>query len=411
MVTTPSVRPPGPGTSSGAHILPGSDDDGWIVPPPVTLFDGTSIQLYKDGEAWRAAFDFLKDAHSRICLEVYIFASDDLGRAVSELLCEKARRGVAVYVIFDSFGSIETDRRMFEKLRRSGVRIQEFHPLRPWLCKFNWRPINRDHRKLLVMDNNVGWMGGLNLAREYGGSSILSMPSKGKKFKQVDQWRDDAIGMRGPGVLHLMRAFSHSWNYLLHGGKIGRAELIHDIHDGELGLLASVPSLDSPLRPFIGELLSQAKKSIQLTMAYFAPDDGLIDELCKATERGVHVQLMLPGDSNNWLLTEAARSFYNRLMSYGIEIYERKSVMLHAKTMVVDGHTCLIGSTNLDSRSIEFNCELSAIIRSSELGEQLGRLFAHDVQYSRRIHPEAWRNRPYLDQLGQWAVSRARYWL
>jgi cardiolipin synthase A/B len=96
MVTTPSVRPPGPGTSSGAHILPGSDDDGWIVPPPVTLFDGTSIQLYKDGEAWRAAFDFLKDAHSRICLEVYIFASDDLGRAVSELLCEKARRGVAV---------------------------------------------------------------------------------------------------------------------------------------------------------------------------------------------------------------------------------------------------------------------------------------------------------------------------
>ena len=412
MTTTPSVRPPGPGTSSGARILPGSDDDGWIIPPPVTLSDGTSIQLYKDGEAWRAAFDFLKEAHSRICLEVYIFASDDLGRAVADLLSDKARRGLSVYVIYDSFGSVSTDRRMFENMRRAGVRIQEFHPLRPWLCKYGWRPINRDHRKLLVMDNHVGWMGGLNLAREYGGSSILSLPLKGKKkFKRVDQWRDDAIGMRGPGVLHLMRAFSHSWNYLLHGGKISRAELIYNVQDGELGVLASVPTVNSPLRPFICDLIKQAKKSIQLTMAYFAPEDELVDELCKATERGVHVQLMLPGDSDNFLLAAAARSFYARLISCGIDIYERLGVMLHAKTMVVDGFTCVIGSTNLDYRSIEFNCELSTIVRSAKFGQQLGQLFAHDVQYSRKIHPQVWRNRPYLDQLGQWAVSRARYWL
>jgi cardiolipin synthase A/B len=408
---TPPAGSPIAGTSSGAHILPGSDDDGWIIPPPVQLSDGTTIQLYKDGEAWRAAFDFLKEACSRICLEVYIFASDDLGRAVAELLCDKARKGVNVYVIYDSFGSVGSDRRMFEKMRRAGVRIQEFHPLRPWDCKFGWRPINRDHRKLLVMDNHIGWMGGLNLAREYGGSSFLSLPKRGRLSKRVDQWRDDAIGMRGPGVLQLTRAFSHSWNYLQHGGKIRRAGLIHDIHRGELGLLASVPTVNSPLRPFISELVTAAKKSIQLTMAYFAPDDDLIEELCKAAKNGVRVQLMLPGDGDILLLALAARSFYSTLLSYGIEIYERKGVMLHAKTMVVDGYTCVIGSTNLDYRSIEFNCELSTIIRSAEFGQQLARLFEHDIRYSRRIGAEAWRQRPYLDRIGQWAVSRARYWL
>jgi len=408
---TPPAAVPIAGTSSGAHILPGSDDDGWIIPPPVKLSDGTTIQLYKDGEAWRAAFDFLKEACSRICLEVYIFASDDLGHAVADLLCDKARHGLSVYVIYDSFGSIESDRRMFEKMRRAGVRIQEFHPLRPWHCKYGWRPVNRDHRKLLVMDSHVGWMGGLNLAREYGGSSFLSLPSRRKAARRVDQWRDDAISMRGPGVLHLTRAFSRSWNYLLHGGKIGRAELIHDIHHGELGLLASVPTVNSPLRPFISELVQQAHKSIQLTMAYFAPDDGLIEELCEKASSGVRVQLMLPGHSNISLLTLAARSFYERMMSCGIDIYERRTVMLHAKTMVIDGHTSVIGSTNLDYRSIEFNCELSSIVRSTEFAQQLERLFAHDVRYARRIDPVAWRHRPYLDRLGQWAVSRTRYWL
>jgi cardiolipin synthase len=398
------------GTSSGAHILPGSDDDGWIIPPPVKLSDGTTIQLYKDGEAWRAAFDFLKEACSRICLEVYIFASDDLGRAVADLMCEKAQRGVSVYVIYDSFGSIRTDRRMFEKMRRAGVRIQEFHPLRPWDCKFGWRPVNRDHRKLLIIDNHVGWMGGLNLAREYGGS-FLSLPSLGKASTRVDQWRDDAIGMRGPGVQHLMRAFSHSWNYLAHGGKIKRAALVHDIHHGELGLLASVPTVNSPLLPFISELVKQAKQSIRLTIAYFAPDDGLIEQLCRSADRGVRVQLMLPGHNNMALLALAARSFYSRLMSHGIDVYERQAVMLHAKTMVIDGHTCVIGSTNLDYRSIEFNCELSSIVRNAEFGQQLVRLFEHDVRYAKRIDPMAWRRRPYLDRIGQWAVSRARYLL
>jgi cardiolipin synthase len=146
-------------------------------------------------------------------------------------------------------------------------------------------------------------------------------------------------------------------------------------------------------------------------MAYFAPDDVLIDELCKAADRGVHVQLMLPGRGDVKLLVVAARSFYDKLMSHGIDVYERQNVVLHAKTLVIDGHISVIGSTNLDYRSIEYNCELSAIIRSDELGAQMHRLFDHDIRHSKQIDPDVWRHRPFWDRVGQWAVSRARYLL
>ncbi len=152
------------GTSSGINREPGSNDDGWIVPPPVTLEDGSRVQLYKDGEALRAAFEAIGNAKYRICLEAYIFAGDSTGQAFADLLMKKAREGIQVYVIYDSFGSWDTPRAMFRSMRKAGVHIQEFHPMRPWDVTFGWRPFNRDHRKLLVIDYDIAGMGGLNVA-------------------------------------------------------------------------------------------------------------------------------------------------------------------------------------------------------------------------------------------------------
>jgi cardiolipin synthase len=146
-------------------------------------------------------------------------------------------------------------------------------------------------------------------------------------------------------------------------------------------------------------------------MAYFAPEEVLIDELCKAADRGVRVRLMLPGRGDIKLLVIAARSFYEKMMSHGIEIYERQNVILHAKTIVVDGTVSIIGSTNLDYRSIEYNCELSAVIRSPEFGAQIELLFENDVRFAKKIDPEIWHHRPHWDRFGQWVVSRARYLL
>jgi cardiolipin synthase A/B len=377
----------------------------------VTLADGTLVRLYKDGEALLAAYDAIKSARHRICLEVYIFASDDTGRAFADLLASQARRGVQVFVSYDSFGSIESDPAMFEHLRKAGARVRQFHPMRPWECDFSWRPINRDHRKLLIIDHAIAGLGGLNIGYQYAGSWVVK-----SKHADTEFWRDNAVALVGRSAGLLGAAFGRMWQYTLRGGRIRRAEYAHGLAEtiagvADIGILASVPTVASQLRPLLGNLLRQARESILMTMAYFAPDDPLIDALCDAARRGVRVRLMLPGRCDVRLLLIAAHSFYEKLLDSGVEIYERQGVVLHAKSMVVDQVLSLVGSMNLDYRSIEYNCEVSMVLRSAEFGRQMNALFEHDVRFARQIRLGEWRGRPWLDRLGQWAVSRARYLL
>lgn len=433
------------GTSSGVNLEPGSDDDGWIVPQPVELRDGSRVQLYKDGEALRAAFEAIARARFRICLEVYIFASDHTGRAFADLICHKARQGVDIYLIYDSFGSSGSDRSMFRQMRDAGVHIQAFHPIRPWENRFGWRPFNRNHRKLLVIDDNIVGMGGLNIGSEYAGSWVVPSDRDCTEF-----WRDNAVGIIGPAARKFLHAFSRSWHYVSTGGRIGKAEYMYNLGstipaeanrrfgllpprrltlagtragyhgaidrpdiqpDADFGILASVPTISSPLAGVFKELLKSAKQSIELTMAYFAPSDLLIGELCQAARRGVRVRLMLPARCDVPMLIWAARSFYEKLLNAGVEIYERQSVVLHAKTLVIDSALTVMGSANLDYRSIEYNLEISALIRSGQFGRQMNDLFENDVMYARRINASEWRKRPTVDRLIQWAVNRARYLL
>lgn len=425
--------------SPGINTTPGDADDGWSPPPLVTLNDGSRIQLYKDGEALKAAYDAIKRARRRICLEVYIFADDATGRAFADLLIAKAKQGVRVYFIYDSFGCLGTDRDVFRRMQRAGVMAQEFNPIRPWECRYSWRPMNRDHRKLLLVDDDIAGMGGLNIADEYAGSWVAASDRPTEEY-----WRDTSIGIIGPSSRPLLRSFINAWQYTLHGGPIGRAQLSHGLDNlpalkrrvsqkirrphlpqelkrtentanpvnaSDFAVLASVPMINGPLRPMLHQLFRTAKQSIQLTMAYFAPDDELVAELCYAAKRGVKVQLMIPGRSDVHLLTIAARSFYELLMAAGVDIYERQTVVLHSKTMVIDGKISVVGSTNLDYRSIEYNCELTVVVHCQDLGQQMQRLFANDICYARHIHHHEWRRRPILDRFGQWIVSRARYLL
>jgi cardiolipin synthase len=404
------------GRAPGVNIAPGTDDDGWVVPPPVRLADGTHVQLYKDGQAWHAAFDAMRHARRRICLELYIFASDDTGRAVAELLCRKARDGVRVFVLYDSFGSFNSDPAMFEAMRQAGAHVRVFHPLNPLRCRHSWRPLNRDHRKLLVIDEHLAGLGGMNLGEEYAGSWIVKskLPAVRPAVSGPNDggpWRDNAVGLVGPAASCVLESFARTWRYVRHGGHIRRTEFLHNPPGADFGLLASAATTDSPLLPALHRLVRSARASISLTYAYFAPDDLLITELCQAADRGVRIRLMLPGRGDVRLLVIAARSFYDLLMSHGVAVYERQNVMLHAKTMVVDGRTVVIGSANLDYRSIEYNCELSARIDSEPFGRQVEALFDNDVRFAKRIDPDQWKRRPTWDRAGQWVVSRARYLL
>jgi cardiolipin synthase A/B len=401
------------GTSTGVNTAPGSNDDGWIVPRPVRLSDGTYVQLYKDGEALHAAYDAIKRAQKRVCLEVYIFADDDTGNAFADLLCAKAQQGLKVFVIYDSVGSCGIEQlscpkpRLFEKMRRAGVRVAEFHPLRMWEGNYSWKPVQRDHRKLLLVDDDIAGMGGINVGREYAGSWVVSSG----QVSETDLWRDNAVGIVGPASRWLFECFARTWKYIHSGGRTRRAELIHPIDGDDFGVLASVPSMNSPLVSLLRERLNSAKSSIEMTMAYFAPPDELVDVLCKRARGGVKVRLMLPGRGDVPILLTAARSFYERLLPCGVEIYERQHVILHAKTMCIDREYSILGSSNLDYRSIEYNLELSCMIRSKEFGLQMHDLFENDVRYARRITSKEWRRRPWSDRFVQWAVKRARYLL
>ncbi len=233
------------GSSTGLNITPGSDDDGWRVPPPVRLRDGTRVQLFKDGEALHAAFEAIKHAKRRICLESYIFADDPTGNAFAELLAERAQRGVKVYVIYDSFGSfgfsplVRPKPQLFSMMRRAGVRLQEFHPIRPWEGRYSWRPVNRDHRKVLIVDDDIAGLGGLNVGREYAGSWVVT---GSESAPECDFWRDNAVGFVGPAARLLLQCFANMWRYVIGGGRVRRAEFHHPIGDGDFGVLASVPS-------------------------------------------------------------------------------------------------------------------------------------------------------------------------
>jgi cardiolipin synthase len=421
----------------GINIAPGSDDDGWIVPPPVRLADRTEVQLYKDGEALHAAYDAIENAKRDICVEIYIFHSDATGRAFAELLSRRAREGLAVRVIYDSIGSIDTDRKLFESMEQAGVWLREFHPWLPWRSKHSWRIFNRDHRKLVVCDHEIAVLGGQNLGDEYGSSWVT-----GKGHSEA--WRDTAVGVRGQGVRLLSATFAGMWNYLENGGPIDQAEFMHTpgtfrcdsgggLLEGEpayriqraspqlddspsvleialdsLAVLASVPSPRSRLLPNLQKLFRDARASLDMTIAYFAPPQALLDQLIRVARSGVRVRLMLPGRSDVHLLLIAARAHYERLLAAGVEICERQHAVLHAKTLCVDERISIVGSLNLDYRSIEYNCELSVLVHSKTFGAQMRDLFENDMRYAVRIRPEEWRHRPIRDRIVQTIVGRAR---
>lgn len=429
------AQPPGCASAERKGTTPCNGE--WSARPPIRLADDTTVQLLKNGEALHAAYRAIAVAQRSILLEVYIFHSDETGRAFAELLAERAREGLEVRVIYDSVGSIDTNPSMFRMMRDAGVQLAEFHPWNPWRCRHGWRVFNRDHRKQVIVDDEVGVLGGQNLGDEYGSSLIV-----GKSDRQ--EWRDTGAAFRGPSVRLMRDSFARTWKYVHNGGPIHRAQLFQsaashgidphgdflepqntadgarsatlsaeesslDIAPDSMAILASAPTPRSRLLPSLRKLLRDARESIDMTMAYFAPPQQLVEQLCCSARRGVRVRLMLPAKSDVGILVVAARAFYEDLMRAGCQIYELQSAVLHAKTLCVDARLSIVGSTNLDYRSIQYNCELSAVIHSRALGAHMQEMFEHDVRCAKRILPDEWRHRPLRDRLVQWLVMRARY--
>ncbi|MGA8048988.1 MAG: cardiolipin synthase [Burkholderiales bacterium] len=375
---------------------------------------GNKLVLLQDGPAtYQAMFAAIRQAKDHINLETYIFEDDDIGKQFAELLLERQAAGVQVNLIYDSVGCLNTPKEFFERLRAGGIQVLEFNPVNPLAGnKKEWLLNNRDHRKLLVVDGRMAFVGGINISESYS-----SGPSTGSARKNgVDTlgWRDTHLQIEGPVVAEFQKLFIDTWtkqkgpplaakNYFpkldRQGNEIVRAIGSASADPHSLIFLTLLSAIDN------------AEQRVNLTIAYFVPDPQLIKSLTDAAQRGVEVNLVLPSHTDSWMVFHAGRSHYSELLRAGVKIYERRGAVMHSKTASIDGVWSTIGSTNLDWRSFLHNDEINATIIGRDFARQMDAMFARDLAESDAIDLDRWEHRPLLFRLKEWAARLAEYWL
>jgi len=426
------------GTGNGAKILERHlAIEEAVAGSPLTA--DNAVTVLEDGAAtFRAMGAAIRGARHSINLEYYTIedVTFDGKETLSELLLQKRREGVAVNIIYDSYGSSDTPADFFNRLKQAGVNLLDFHPIDP--NPANALNINdRDHRKILVADGEVAILGGVNMSKSYQskapGSSSGSAKSDaaaptdqaaadqkaaekaasqkpggglgaaiGLTTQLPDQWRDTAVRIEGPAVAEAQRLFVEHWK-AEKGPKLD-----------ETGFFPKLAARDSQVVRIIGSTpeqnisryyvtlvsaLRNAESRIWISAAYFVPTQAEMDALTAAARRGVDVRLLLPDKSDSQQAIAAAQSHYLDLLEAGVKIYETRDVVLHSKTVVIDGVWSAIGSSNFDHRSVLFNDEVDAIILGKETADALERIFEDGMKISVAIDRETWVDgRPFTER-------------
>lgn len=380
-----------------------------IVGSPLVV--GNKVDLLVDGPTtYSAMFAAIEQAKNHINMETYIFEDDEVGRQFAELLISKQRSGVQVNLIYDSVGSINTPKEFFTTLKDGGVNVLEFNPINPLLARKSWQLSQRDHRKLLVVDGQVAFVGGINISSVYSSGSFgKSKPAKGNQ-----PWRDTHLRIAGPVVSEFQKLFMATWSQQKGEPLAPRDYFPQLANKGNEIVRAIGSSPEEAYSQIYATLLSainSAETQVFLTNAYFVPDPQLLAALKEAAQRGVDVRLLLPEKTDSALVFYASRSYYDELLSAGVKIYERQDALLHAKTALIDGVWSTIGSTNLDWRSFVNNQEINAVILGQDFGAQMQALFEHDLESSKLITLEEWRQRSIGARIKERAARLWARWL
>lgn len=379
---------------------------------------GNKLRLLQDGpDTYQAMFAAIREAKDHVNLETFIFADDESGRAFSLLLLERQAAGVQVNVIYDSVGTLTTPLAFYDRLREGGIKVIEFNPVNP-LAKHSkfWRVNNRDHRKLLVIDGRIAFTGGINISDTYssGPSGSRKADSSGARPGITEGWRDTHIEIEGPAVAEFQKLFISTWNKQKAEPLVPRNYFPKLTRQGHeiVGAIGSTPDDEQSLIYLtLLSAISHAEHSVHLTVAYFAPDPQLLKTLTDAAARGVRVSLVLPGYTDSWAIFHLGRSFYTKLLRGGVNIFERRDAVMHAKTACIDGVWSTIGSSNLDWRSFLHNDEINAVILGRGFAAQMNTMFAADVKASEAIDLQHWRHRPWLLRLKEQTARIGAYWL
>ncbi|KGF78694.1 cardiolipin synthase [Massilia sp. JS1662] len=381
----------------------------------VPLIAGNKVTLLFDGPAtMREMMAAARLATSSINLETYIFDQDPVGNEFADLLIEKQRQGVAVNVMVDAVGALATPAAFFDRMRQAGIRVLIFNPVNPAKARGKWELNNRNHRKLMVVDGKVAFTGGINISSTYANSSLFRSRQKpGKVDGDKVGWRDTHVKIEGPAVAPLQWSFLDLW-VKQEGGELPQAEYFPTLTaagDKIIRVLASDPDHESDIYKALVVAISEAKKSIHITSAYFVPDQQIVDALIAAAKRGVDVRLVLPGVSDHSLIRYAGQGFYDQLLAGGVRIFELQIAVLHAKTAVIDGAWSTIGSANIDRRSFIHNYELNVVVIDPAFGAAMESAFNEDLRDSKEVTLERWRHRPWSDRFKEWMARLGEYWI
>lgn len=380
------------------------------------LWNGNQVEIYTNGEdAFDSMLAAIRAAKREILVESYIFKDDDTGQGFFFELAAAAKRGIPVRLLVDAVGSSSTKSQFWCRMRDRNIDCRQFHPLFPYL----WAQAYRDHRKILVVDREVGFTGGMNIGQEYGSfrasfprlfRRTAPPPYKDEKGDTLPTWRDTHLRVTGPVAWELAVVFAEGWK---------RAEG-EPIDLPPLQLPAEPPPgaralvLDSRPRrghmevaSALAAIAAASRQRLWLTNAYFAPGHMAVRLLCHAARRGVDVRLLLPGKSDVPLIRHAAHGYYRRLLEGGVRIFEYQPSILHAKTLVADGLISVVGSSNLDFRSFVFNAECNLVMLDRGAACELETAFERDLEQSKEILLEEWRQRTFSHVMG----DRAARWL
>lgn len=330
----------------------------------------------------------LKAAKRHIHIEYYIYEDDHIGKQIEEILIQKAAEGVDVRFIYDDFGSSRVRKRMAKNLNRNGVEAFAFSKVKILLLanRLNYR----NHRKIIVIDGVVGFVGGINVCDKYSNN----------EFNKKLYWRDTHLKICGAGVHYLQYLFLCDWNFCSKQQLEATDEFFPKTYpvlpqaNKIVQIVGSGPDSDRPSVMFaIFQTIKLAKTEILITTPYFIPGDSIIDSLITASLSGVKVKLLVPGISDSKLVNHAAMSYYGMLLNAGIEIYLYQKGFVHAKTMVVDQFISMIGTANMDQRSFELNFEVNAVIYDKEIGDQMTQIFYNDLKSAEKIDVNEWNSR------------------
>ncbi|MES2535160.1 MAG: cardiolipin synthase [Pseudomonadota bacterium] len=374
------------------------------------LIAGNKVTLLFDGpQTMTAMLAAIGAATNHINLETYIFQQDEVGVKFAELLMAKQQAGVQVNIIYDSIGSLKTPPDFFKKMRATGIKITEFNPVSP-LKSFRFlRLNNRDHRKILVVDGKIGFTGGVNIAADYSNSSIFRSRNRGAE----PGWRDTHLQIEGPAVASLQWHFLDTWASQNKDDLADRQYFpkLTEVGDKVVRVIASEPNGDYEIYKSYVLALQEAKKTVHLTAAYFAPDVQLMEALLAAARRGVSVKVVFPSVSDAGLIFYAGQSYYASLLEAGVKIFQLQSSVLHAKTAVIDSVWSTVGSANLDVRSFLHNSEINIVVLGEGFGASMESAFQEDLKNSIEITKEEWNQRPPSQRVKEWAARGLEYWL